>query len=117
MKTYLDLKGTRYAIDDVDSFTHVVIAQRNITREDPTPGLMVPDGKGGTRMKRSSEMTHEEHAARVAFVTAEIGGRYRLKPVKWAQSEEEANAIAAKFTEPEWLDVQVLPVSGCLEHA
>ena len=104
MRHSLDIGGRAFRLDHHQHHTHGIVARQNTEHFRPA----VVDAKHPTPAERE---------ALRAYQRGTTNGRFALKVVEWATSEEEANAKAAAFTAPEWLDVRVLPVTQVIPHA
>jgi hypothetical protein len=104
MKHEIYLGGKAFAYDGVLPCVYCVIGQRNIETErvDVPP----PSNEDAELLDR-----------RRKFVYNEIGGRYSLRPLEWAESIEEAEMLVARFCAEDWINVKIVPVDSVIENA
>ncbi len=95
---YLDNRSHRY--EGEIPCTHVVVGRRDPASDDP-----------GKEPHPNAEGFASWHQRRRTFVSNQAHGRYRRKPLEWAESEAEASALVGRFRHDGWLDVVILPIS------
>jgi hypothetical protein len=104
MKHEIYFGGKAFAYDGVLPCTHCVIGQRNIETERVEAPLP------------TNEDT-ELSSRRKKFVYDEIGGRYALKPLEWAENIEEAKKLVDRFCAEDWINVKIVLVDSVIENA
>lgn len=118
MKHKLFLDGRSYSYDgEMGRQTHVLVGQRDENHFDPRGDLDEAARAAYMERVKTRTLSDAEEDAWIDFVRKQVGGYFRLKPLDWCASTEEAESLKSQFTAPEWINLSVVPVSRFIENA
>ncbi len=123
MRKTIYIDGRQYRHDSEVPKSHVIIGQRDEAREHPRfIKTKVVDGKEVEfEATKVEDLTDDEWQTIHDFTIALTSGRFRLKPLDWAGSSEEAVEKSKQFPTPEWINVKIYSITdlggSVQEHA
>lgn len=92
-------EGTAEYYDGRIACTHVLLGQRNEAHYRPA------------HMDKKDNLTPDEKVAKLRHQREVVRGRFAKCVLEWCESAEEAEALKARFKEPEFINLSVDVVS------
>lgn len=100
---YYSQDGRKFSVDGEIPYSHIVMGQR----DEEAARKQIPE----TRGKTNRDFSAQELADIAKFTYDSTHGWYAFKPLAWASSEDEANALAEKFKADNWINVEVKQIN------